>query len=249
MPTYYSRNIKKYPGSLLVKNGNIIYAIKKNGKYNNIKSFPYEKGNTNDKNRVMKKAKEYQMLWSIKNDQSRNAMNVNVNNETVKVNLGNNKWLYTDLKHLPTIENNIWYPQKGKYTWYAVTVIKNDKTGKWEPFFFHQMIKNKALHVDHINGNGLDNRCANLFLLDSNTKQQRIQRFNRRQRRDNTSGVTGVYKYNGDYPYWYINGKNYHGRRVFKKFSVKKYGDLEAFELAKKYRQKYINDTFPVSRH
>lgn len=249
MPLYYSRNIRKYPGSLLVRDGNIIYALKKNGKHNTIKKFRYEKGNVEDKKRVMKKAEEYQMLWSIKNGKSRNVMDVDTDNKTVKVDLGNEKWLYTDLKHLPTIENHIWYPQKGKYTWYAVTVIKNDKTGKWQPFFFHQMIKNKAPHVDHINGDGLDNRCANLLLLNSHTKQQRVQRFNRRRRRDNTSGVTGVYKYKGDYPYWYVNGKNYHGRCLFRKFSISKYGDKQAFDLAKKYRQKYINDTFPVSRY
>ena len=42
--------------------------------------------------------------------------------------------------------------------------------------------------IDHINGNGTDNRICNLRVVTS-----RLNKMNMRQRHDNTSGVTGVY--------------------------------------------------------
>src|SRR3990167_2235442 len=61
--------------------------------------------------------------------------------------------------------------------------------------FLHRFILNapKGLEVDHINGNGLDNRRKNIRLC---TKKENMQ--NRRISINNTSGYKGVYYHKSD---------------------------------------------------
>lgn len=67
-----------------------------------------------------------------------------------------------------------------------------------------------------------------------NKKQAR----NKRKRKDNKSGVTGVYMRDDRWAAsWYDLGT---GKRGYKSFSVNKYGDDEAFRLACEYRKKMI---------
>lgn len=78
--------------------------------------------------------------------------------------------------------------------------IKDDKNTKYA--FIHTLIDGKAtkvyLHrvllkppvnsmIDHINGNGLDNRLCNLNIVSNGENQQ-----NKRISRNNTSGVKGI---------------------------------------------------------
>jgi hypothetical protein len=75
-------------------------------------------------------------------------------------------------------------------------------------------------HIDHINGNTLDNRIKNLRCAGYELNSK-----NRRMRKDNKSGVTGVIIHNGKYRAEIkSNGKSYH------------LGCFDTIELAKEAR-------------
>jgi len=51
----------------------------------------------------------------------------------------------------------------------------------------HPPEKINSMHIDHIDGDGLNNRPENLRLVSN-----RLNSMNRKKRKDNTSGYTGV---------------------------------------------------------
>ena len=77
-----------------------------------------------------------------------------------------------------------WYAKERKHTWYAAR-----RSGLSE-VRMHRVILNvgAGIEVDHINGNGLDNRRANLRPV---TKSENAQ--NRMPRGNSASGFKGVY--------------------------------------------------------
>lgn len=78
-----------------------------------------------------------------------------------------------------------WYAKKGPYSWYARRGLNSSVK-----VIMHRVIMgvtDPAIKVDHINGNGLDNRRSNLRLA---TNSQNL--CNRGKPSHNTSGYKGV---------------------------------------------------------
>lgn len=78
-----------------------------------------------------------------------------------------------------------------KWTYSHGYAYRKHKVGnKWVNQYLHQVINNtpKGWFTDHINQNKLDNRCENL-----RTVNKRINTHNQGPRKDNKSGVKGVY--------------------------------------------------------
>lgn len=121
---------------------------------------------------------------------------------------------------------NAAYHQRGKESWF----INTTKEGKH--FSLHRLLLNPPsdLVVEHLNGNGLDNRRDNLRIV----RREEASR-NKRRYTNNSSGIKGVCKYG---PNWhcYINSPG--GKRLTKTFSIRKYGD-KARQLAILQREEW----------
>jgi hypothetical protein len=92
-----------------------------------------------------------------------------------------------DAEDLDLIRDKNWYCRVDKDTVYARRW--ENVAGKREMVYLHRLILSapNSMHVDHINGNGLDNRKSNLRLAsrDENMRNQRVHS-------NNTTGVKGV---------------------------------------------------------
>jgi hypothetical protein len=99
------------------------------------------------------------------------------------------------------------------------------------------------LVIDHIDGNGTNNKISNLRLVDKATNAR-----NMRRSKANTTGVSGIVemnvddkKYGHSYHYYGVCWATLDGNTNNRKyFSRDKLGDEEAFRLACEYREKMI---------
>ena len=93
--------------------------------------------------------------------------------------------------------------------------------------------------IDHIDGNPYNNKRNNLRIV---LKQYNAR--NAKKRVDNTSGVTGVTKISngcGNF-YWSARCEGLDGKIIQKRFSIKKFGNEKAFELACKFREDSLEE-------
>lgn len=89
--------------------------------------------------------------------------------------------------------------------------------------------------IDHIDGDSFNNKISNLrcvTLAENKRNQSKVK--------SNKSGVTGVRYEGGKNPRWRAEWVLICGKSKTKSFSVKKYGDELAYELACAYREDQI---------
>lgn len=95
----------------------------------------------------------------------------------------------------------------------------------------------KGYVIDHLDGNPHNNKISNLAC-----KTQRQNAQNRSKQSNNTSGITGVRRVqpkSSDGWYWKATVK-VNNKEKSKSFSVAKYGENNARELAQKWREEQI---------
>lgn len=95
-----------------------------------------------------------------------------------------------DASDVPLVLNRSWYVQKSQNTNYAMSGVK--KNGKRTTELMHRLIAMppKDMEVDHIDGDGLNNRRSNLRCATKSQNQR-----NSRRNCLNTSGFKGVHWY------------------------------------------------------
>lgn len=99
-------------------------------------------------------------------------------------------------------------------------------------FLLHRIImgcsKNDGLQVDHISGDILDNRKANLRVVTGSVNKRNLHTYSR-----NNTGTIGVQqRSNGNYHYYRVGWRDFTGTRFAKQFNIGKLGDDLAFKLA-----------------
>jgi HNH endonuclease/AP2 domain len=106
--------------------------------------------------------------------------------DTISIPLTKGKFAIVDSRDA-WVSRRRWHAFKSNHTWYAARgICENKKHGK---ILMHRAILNAppGSGVDHINGDGLDNRMGNLRLATQSENAQ-----NCRRPCNNTSGVKGV---------------------------------------------------------
>ena len=97
--------------------------------------------------------------------------------------------------------------------------------------------------IDHINGIRTDNRLENLRCIPQAENKRNVK-----TRVDNSSGVQGVTIWsttrrgNQKVEMWRAVAHNQQGKQVIKTFSIRKYGEKQAFELACEARKQMEKD-------
>jgi hypothetical protein len=102
----------------------------------------------------------------------------------IKIPLSGGKAILIDGQSLERIAPHKWYAVKMRNIWYAITHTNGCGT-----ISMHRLIMEArpGQEIDHINGNGLDNRRINLRLV---TRQQNLQNQKTRQHISSYKGVS-----------------------------------------------------------
>ena len=143
-------------------------------------------------------------------------------NEYYIVNLSNDKWciMSTNERTRELLTNHVWCCSSG----YAIT--SNDKT----TIKLHRQIMNSPenMCIDHINRHPFDNRIDNLRIT---THKENMR--NKSMPTNNTSSIVGVSKRKKKQnSYWRVNIVDNNNKLVEKSFSIKKFGDEAAKQMA-----------------
>lgn len=113
-------------------------------------------------------------------------LRLNSNDTCVEIQFPLGEKILIDRKDLELFSKHAWYIDRSKkgQTFYLVRNGLNRTVG----FHLDLMSVPKGLEVDHINGNGLDNRRSNLRIVTHKQNQQ-----NQRKRRDARGKFHGVF--------------------------------------------------------
>ena len=144
----------------------------------------------------------------------------------------NNKEFYFDLEDYDKIKDYCW---NVKYDNYVETNTRKLIDGTSKTLSLHRVVmnvKDKSIHVDHINHNPNDNRKKNLRIV---TRAQ--NQANAKIRIDNTSGTKGVY-YCNTWNKWVASIQE-NKKQHSKSFKTKEEAILYRKYLEEKYQKEY----------
>lgn len=135
------------------------------------------------------------------------------------------------------------YPEVSGYRWHRTdrgyVCRSGDRSGTRIPLHRHLLIPPPDMEVDHINGDKLDNRRANLRIC---THQQNVRNAPRISR----SGYRGVQRVTTRTPTWYahiaVNGK----KRYLGSFSTPMYAARAYDKAAKQLHGEFGILNFPI---
>lgn len=101
-----------------------------------------------------------------------------------KIPLTKNKEAIVDDTDYDKLNEHKWSAKKGKLTWYARRGETDPKTKDYKMVYMHHAVKGeppKGKVIDHINGNGLDNRKSNLRVAtmeeNANNKKNEVKKL------------------------------------------------------------------------
>lgn len=94
----------------------------------------------------------------------------------IKIPLSQNKHTVIDDDDLYLAEQFNWNAKQDKQTFYAKTNIKRPDTAKYTTIHLHRLIMKakQGEQIDHINGDGLDNRKSNLRIVTPRGNSQNL---------------------------------------------------------------------------
>jgi len=153
-----------------------------------------------------------------------------------------NKWCLVDTEDVERIKICTWYSKKDKWNQYARGMIKG-KEVKMHRYIMG--VTDPKIHIDHINGDGFDNRKENLRIANNSTNH-----MNQKIRSDNKIGYKGVTKRKNRYEVRITKDQVLHslGSYETKEEAAEAY-DIAALELFGEFaklnfeekRQEYLN--------
>lgn len=118
-------------------------------------------------------------------------LGVIINEDHALVPLTQGKFAIIDIADVPLIENHTWCVVKRGRSLHAMRGVRPSQGRSYESIYLHRAIldiKDTVIQVDHIDGNGLNNRRANLrpCSIEENVR-------NKRSRLNSSSEYVGVY--------------------------------------------------------
>lgn len=147
-----------------------------------------------------------------------------IDGNTVYITLNNDTICLCDKQDLPLISKFRWCFHNG----YARANVKIPDIHKTKSYWMHQVIMGRP-YIDHINGNGLDNRRQNLRPYDHNS----LNLSNSCKRANNTTGYIGVKLHRNRYEaYIDFKGKRYFCGSFLTPEEAARARDKKAKELA-----------------
>jgi len=159
-----------------------------------------------------------------------------------RIKLTKGKYAIVDVEDYEWLNNFKWHSRVNAWTCYASRSEKDPATGRYVTVRMHRLILGapENLFVDHINGNGLDNRKANLRI--ATCAQNNWNRANAKGR--GRSGYVGVY--------WAENAGRWRAqisvqhKKIHLGYFDSKEAAARAYDTAAtKYRKEFARTNFP----